>query len=188
MFFLGTLGKKFELAPLNYTDFRNLPTLSKIWEFVLEKYMVPKSGRRYVMEAVNTSWRNYKYRFKKNQFSKYDTDEQQLDPNKQEPSQAKVYKESRREGFQEGHTLPTMKSLNKILVGQQLAPSIGSVIMSQLQEANPEVNLVIPEFLSQIIPRDASSTLHNGQSSGVTVVGNVNQVINALSCCHCVKS
>uniref|UniRef100_A0A803MZC0 Uncharacterized protein n=1 Tax=Chenopodium quinoa TaxID=63459 RepID=A0A803MZC0_CHEQI len=63
----------------------------------------------------------------------------------------------------------------KLELVQQLAPRIGSVIMSQLQEANPEVNLVIPEFLSPIIPRDASSTPHNGQSSGETVVGNVNQ-------------
>ncbi|XP_056697324.1 uncharacterized protein [Spinacia oleracea] len=74
-FFLRTLGKDSELAPLNYVNFRDLPTHDKIWDYVLEKYIVPEAGRKYAMEVVNTSWRSYKCRFKKNHFYAYATDE-----------------------------------------------------------------------------------------------------------------
>ncbi|XP_021843888.1 uncharacterized protein [Spinacia oleracea] len=164
---------------------------------------------------------------------------QQEDPNKQEPSQTKVYKESRKrthgrtyltdnektreyiekmnalESAQHGEgdnskdpysqVIPEPKRKSRVrLVGsgvtkndvqkrdkgsglifpeemkadlvKQLMPSFATAILSQLQEANPGINIVIPESLSTSTPRDASSAPHhvseqNGQSTktGATV-------------------
>ncbi|XP_021727396.1 uncharacterized protein LOC110694514 [Chenopodium quinoa] len=153
-FFLGTVARDSELAPLNYRNFPSLPTLDKILDYVQEKYMVPHAGLNWVMDAVN-SWKYYKCQIKKKHFYAYDTDDlkwehypdtisdqmfldllqywhtdeakaisqsnksnrlmlddmhtlgrksyailrhelQQQDPDKKEPSQAKVYKESRK--------------------------------------------------------------------------------------------
>ncbi|XP_021773732.1 uncharacterized protein LOC110737709 [Chenopodium quinoa] len=154
-FFLGTMARDSELAPLNYFNFPSLPTLDKIWNYVQEKYMVPDGGISWVMDAVNNCWRYHKCQIKKKHFYAYDndalrwknkpdtisnlqfrdlllywnTDEakkishnnkdnrlmlddmhtlgrksfaflrhelRQQDPDKQKPSQAKVYKESRK--------------------------------------------------------------------------------------------
>uniref|UniRef100_A0A803NBL8 DUF4216 domain-containing protein n=1 Tax=Chenopodium quinoa TaxID=63459 RepID=A0A803NBL8_CHEQI len=86
-----------------------------------EKYMVPEAGREWVMQAINGSWKAHKCFTKNNYFSAYPIDalrwfhkpdtilepqfrellqywhsKQQEDPDKQEPSQARVYKESRK--------------------------------------------------------------------------------------------
>ncbi|KMS64729.1 hypothetical protein BVRB_017290, partial [Beta vulgaris subsp. vulgaris] len=62
-----------------------------------------------------------------------------------------------------------LQSMETQLV-QKLAPSVASVILSQIQAANPGVDLVIPDFSSGTIPRDASRDQHptsdsNGQAS-----------------------
>ncbi|XP_056682689.1 uncharacterized protein [Spinacia oleracea] len=262
---------------------------------------VPEAGRKYAMEAVNTSWRSYKCRFKKNYFYAYATDElrwenkpdtisvpqfqdllnywkcekveeesktnsenrlllndmhtmgrkgfailrhelQEQDPDKQEPSQEKVYKESRKrvtgrtyltnpekiqenivkidalESTQDGEggtnskdliseviQGPKSKSKSRVpLYGKgmtksdlkkkgkksgflipeeflqsmktklvhQLAPHVVSMIVSQLQEANPEINIVIPDFVTLSTPKDAASaprvSEQNGQSGGTS--------------------
>uniref|UniRef100_A0A803MJS2 Uncharacterized protein n=3 Tax=Chenopodium quinoa TaxID=63459 RepID=A0A803MJS2_CHEQI len=154
-FFLGTVARDSELAPLNYRNFPSLPTLDKILDYVQEKYMVPHAGLNWVMDAVNSCWKYYKCQIKKKHFYAYDTDDsrwehkpdtisdqmfldllqywhtdeakaisqsnksnrlmlddmhtlgrksyailrhelQQQDPDKKEPSQAKVYKELRK--------------------------------------------------------------------------------------------
>ncbi|XP_021769334.1 uncharacterized protein LOC110733564 isoform X2 [Chenopodium quinoa] len=122
--FLGTVARDSELAPLNYIKFPCLPTVDKMWEYVQEKYMVPEAGREWVMQAINGSWKAHKCLTKKNYFYAYPTDalrwfhkpntisepqfrellqywhskeaEKQQDPDKQDPSQARVYKESRK--------------------------------------------------------------------------------------------
>uniref|UniRef100_A0A803MQF2 Uncharacterized protein n=1 Tax=Chenopodium quinoa TaxID=63459 RepID=A0A803MQF2_CHEQI len=53
---------------------------------------------------------------------------------------------------------------------QQLAPSVTTAILTQLRDANPGINLVIPDFAIPSAPKDASSAPHllvdqNGQSS-----------------------
>ncbi|KAL2905791.1 Chromodomain-helicase-DNA-binding protein 7 [Bienertia sinuspersici] len=152
--FLGTVARNTELAPLNYVDWPSLPTHDLIWEYVLEKYMIAPEGRRWVMETVNDTWRQFKSRVKqkyldaleyggskwnelcelvleeelndliaywntspakeqskKNKRNRQVLDDmhtmgpksyallrhklQQEDPNKQEPSKAKLYKNSR---------------------------------------------------------------------------------------------
>ncbi|KAL2897826.1 Epididymal secretory glutathione peroxidase, partial [Bienertia sinuspersici] len=62
--FLGTVARNTELAPLNYVDWPSLPTHDLIWEYVLEKYMIAPEGRRWVMETVNDTWRQFKSRVK----------------------------------------------------------------------------------------------------------------------------
>ncbi|KAL2897333.1 Zeaxanthin epoxidase chloroplastic, partial [Bienertia sinuspersici] len=126
--------------PLDLRE-RIVPTHDQIWEYVLEKFMIPPEGRSWVLETVNLSWRGYKSKLKKmyleavekgsnldelyelvpedelkdlisywntspakEQSKKNKRNREKLDdmhtmgpkdPNKQEPSKAKVYRESR---------------------------------------------------------------------------------------------
>ncbi|KAL2922119.1 Palmitoleoyl-protein carboxylesterase NOTUM [Bienertia sinuspersici] len=63
--FLGTIARTTEFAPLNYVDWLSVPTHDQIWEYVLEKFMIPPEGRSWVLETVNLSWRGYKSKLKK---------------------------------------------------------------------------------------------------------------------------
>ncbi|KAL2929429.1 Ankyrin repeat domain-containing protein 17 [Bienertia sinuspersici] len=63
--FLGTIARTTEFAPLNYVDWPSVPTHDQIWEYVLEKFMIPPEGRSWVLETVNLSWRGYKSKLKK---------------------------------------------------------------------------------------------------------------------------
>lgn len=65
----------------------------------------------------------------------------------------------------------------KTELAQQLAPSIVSIIVSQLQEANPGIDLVIPNFVSPSIPKDASSVPTASVQNGQSTSGAVNQVL-----------
>ncbi|KNA18169.1 hypothetical protein SOVF_073310, partial [Spinacia oleracea] len=74
-----------------------------------------------------------------------------------------------------GSSLIFPEEMKDVLV-KQLLPSLATAILSQLQEANPGMNIVIPESLTPSTPRDASSAPHhvieqNGLStkSGATV-------------------
>ncbi|KAL2934333.1 La-related protein 7, partial [Bienertia sinuspersici] len=131
--FLGTIARTTEFAPLNYVDWPSVPRHDQIWEYVLEKFMIPPKGRSWVLETVNLSWRGYKSKLKKmyleavekgsnldelyeleqskNKRNREKLDDmhtmgpssyaalrhklKQEDPNKKEPSKAKVYRESR---------------------------------------------------------------------------------------------
>uniref|UniRef100_A0A803N8S7 Transposase n=1 Tax=Chenopodium quinoa TaxID=63459 RepID=A0A803N8S7_CHEQI len=164
--FLETVARDSELAPLNYIKFPCLPTLDKMWEYVQKKYMVPEAGREWVMQAINGSWKDHKCLTKKNFFYAYPTDalrwfhkpdtisepqfrellqywhskvaEKQQDPDKQEPSQARIYKESRKRKV--GRTYLTNH--------ENIAENI---------DANPGINLVIPDFSIPSAPKDACS-------------------------------
>uniref|UniRef100_A0A803N708 Uncharacterized protein n=1 Tax=Chenopodium quinoa TaxID=63459 RepID=A0A803N708_CHEQI len=64
---------------------------------------------------------------------------------------------------------------------QQLAPSVTTAILTQLRDANPGINLVIPDFAIPSAPKDASSAPHllvdqNGQSSKSGATINQNSV------------
>lgn len=68
-----------------------------------------------------------------------------------------------------------LESMQAQLV-QQLAPTITTAILTQLRDANPGINLVIPDFVMASTPKDASSAPHllidqNMQSpnSGATI-------------------
>ncbi|KAL2942145.1 Transcriptional regulatory protein LevR [Bienertia sinuspersici] len=61
----GTIARTIEFAPLNYVDWPSVPTYDKIWEYVLEKFMIASEGRRWVLETVSLSWHRYKSKLKK---------------------------------------------------------------------------------------------------------------------------
>ncbi|KAL2931275.1 2 3-dihydroxyphenylpropionate/2 3-dihydroxicinnamic acid 1 2-dioxygenase [Bienertia sinuspersici] len=63
--FLGTIARTTEFAPSNYVNWPSVPTHDQIWEYVLEKFMIPPEGRSWVLETVNLSWRGYKSKLKK---------------------------------------------------------------------------------------------------------------------------
>ncbi|KAL2937912.1 Zinc finger MYM-type protein 5 [Bienertia sinuspersici] len=63
--FLGTIARTTEFAPLNYVDWPSVPTHDQIWEYVLEKFMIPPEDRSWVLETVTLSWRGYKSKLKK---------------------------------------------------------------------------------------------------------------------------
>ncbi|KAL2921343.1 Reticulocyte binding protein 2-like protein b [Bienertia sinuspersici] len=63
--FLGTIARTTEFAPLNYVNWPSVPTHDQIWEYVLEKFMIPPEGRSWVLETVNLSWCGYKSKLKK---------------------------------------------------------------------------------------------------------------------------
>uniref|UniRef100_A0A803LZ94 Uncharacterized protein n=1 Tax=Chenopodium quinoa TaxID=63459 RepID=A0A803LZ94_CHEQI len=52
-----------------------------------------------------------------------------------------------------------LESMQSQLV-QQLAPSVTTAILTQLRNANPGINLVIPDFAIPLAPKDASSAPH----------------------------
>uniref|UniRef100_A0A803MSE8 Uncharacterized protein n=1 Tax=Chenopodium quinoa TaxID=63459 RepID=A0A803MSE8_CHEQI len=85
--FLGTVARDSELAPLNYINFTSLPTLQEIWDYVLETSRINKENRL-MLDDMHTMGPN--------SFAILRHELKQQDPNKQEPSQAKVYKESRK--------------------------------------------------------------------------------------------
>ncbi|KAL2896757.1 Alpha-adducin [Bienertia sinuspersici] len=63
--FLRTIARTTELAPLKYMDWPSVPTHDQIWEYVLEKFTIAPTGRRWVLGTVNFSWRVYISKLKK---------------------------------------------------------------------------------------------------------------------------
>ncbi|XP_058722188.1 uncharacterized protein LOC131593824 [Vicia villosa] len=88
--FLGTLGRSSYFCPLTFTSWIALAKyweeckIDPVWDFVNEKYIVPKEGRKAVIAIVNDAWRRYKCLLKKNHFSKYKTMREQLKNRPQE--------------------------------------------------------------------------------------------------------
>ncbi|XP_058777268.1 uncharacterized protein LOC131651623 [Vicia villosa] len=75
--FLGTIGRNSNLCPLTFINWIALVKyweeheIDPVWEYVNEKYNVPKEGRKAVFSTVNDAWRRYKCSLKKKHFSKY---------------------------------------------------------------------------------------------------------------------
>uniref|UniRef100_A0A803N9D5 Cation efflux protein cytoplasmic domain-containing protein n=1 Tax=Chenopodium quinoa TaxID=63459 RepID=A0A803N9D5_CHEQI len=81
-----------------------------------------------------------------------------------------------------------LESMQSQLV-QQLAPSVTTAILTQLRDANPGINLFIPDFEIPSAPKDASSAPHllvdqNGQSSksGATIYQLEGYVLSPYVC------
>ncbi|GJQ93784.1 transposase, Ptta/En/Spm [Tanacetum coccineum] len=58
--FLGTIARTYSYAPWN-----------KMWEYVLDKYVVPENAKSWVLKSIGACWRGYKCRIKKKHFYKY---------------------------------------------------------------------------------------------------------------------
>ncbi|CAH9095149.1 unnamed protein product [Cuscuta epithymum] len=76
--FLGTVARDSELTPLNYVTWHNVPqhNLDNIWDYVMEKYMVPMEGQKWVFSTINDLWRVHKSRMKKAHYYAYTTNEE----------------------------------------------------------------------------------------------------------------
>lgn len=68
--FLGTIARNYDNAPLTYNSWHKVPEKEKdkMWEYVLEKYIVPDDTKDWVLMSIGASWRGYKCRLKKKHF------------------------------------------------------------------------------------------------------------------------
>ncbi|CAK8560366.1 unnamed protein product [Lathyrus sativus] len=88
--FLGTLGRSSDLCPLTFTSWIDLVkhweehNLDPVWDYVNEKYNIPKEGKKAVFAITNDAWRRYKCSLKRKHFSKYKTLREQLKNRPQE--------------------------------------------------------------------------------------------------------
>ncbi|CAK8562472.1 unnamed protein product [Lathyrus sativus] len=88
--FLGTLGRSSDLCPLTFTSWIDLVkhweehNLDPVWDYVNEKYNIPKEGKKVVFAITNGAWRRYKCSLKRKHFSKYKTLREQLKNRPQE--------------------------------------------------------------------------------------------------------
>uniref|UniRef100_A0A803LYX3 Uncharacterized protein n=1 Tax=Chenopodium quinoa TaxID=63459 RepID=A0A803LYX3_CHEQI len=115
-FFLGTVARDSELAPLNYFNFPSLPTLDKIWNYVQAK-----------MDAVESS-----------------QDEDDLKKKANKPD---------------------------FIFPKEFISSVTTAVLAQIREANPGINIVIPDVLLQSTPDNSSSAPI--QIESVTIVANL---------------
>ncbi|CAH9085117.1 unnamed protein product [Cuscuta europaea] len=76
--FLGTVARDSKLAPLNYVTWHKVlqTKLDNMWNYVLEKYVVPTEGQRWVFATLNDLWPVHKPRLKQKHFYKYNTVEE----------------------------------------------------------------------------------------------------------------
>ncbi|KAL4586572.1 hypothetical protein LXL04_011209 [Taraxacum kok-saghyz] len=66
--FLGTIARTYSHAPLTHTEWRKVPNKEKMWEYVLEKYILPDDAKKWVLSTIGHTWRGYKCRIKKKHF------------------------------------------------------------------------------------------------------------------------
>ncbi|GJT37722.1 transposase, Ptta/En/Spm [Tanacetum coccineum] len=69
--FLGTIARTYSYAPLTCSSWRKVPHKDKMWEYVLEKYVVPENAKSWVLKSIGACWRGYKCRIKKKHFYKF---------------------------------------------------------------------------------------------------------------------
>ncbi|XP_021754316.1 uncharacterized protein LOC110719645 isoform X2 [Chenopodium quinoa] len=76
--FLGTIAHNHKWAPLTYISWQKVPNKEKIWKFVNSKYILPAKLKGWVMGKLDSSWRVFKCRIKRNHYYKYDSYEERL--------------------------------------------------------------------------------------------------------------
>nr|XP_009772450.1 PREDICTED: uncharacterized protein LOC104222830 [Nicotiana sylvestris] len=76
--FLGTLGRNATLCPLDILDWRKIDTKEDIWEYTKDKYDIPETGKKYILESVQAAWRKHKSRLKNDHFDPYPNDETRM--------------------------------------------------------------------------------------------------------------
>ncbi|KAG6499767.1 hypothetical protein ZIOFF_039559 [Zingiber officinale] len=64
-------GREYKYAPLVYQSWKKVPDKEKMWEYVLEKYIIPDVCKSWVLKSIGAAWRGYKCRVKRKHFSKY---------------------------------------------------------------------------------------------------------------------
>uniref|UniRef100_A0A803LWF3 Uncharacterized protein n=1 Tax=Chenopodium quinoa TaxID=63459 RepID=A0A803LWF3_CHEQI len=76
--FLGTIAHDHKWAPLTYISWQKVPIKEKIWKFVNSKYILPSKLKGWVMGKLDSSWRAFKCRIKRDHYYKYDSYEERL--------------------------------------------------------------------------------------------------------------
>ncbi|PWA77943.1 transposase, Ptta/En/Spm [Artemisia annua] len=66
--FLGTIARTYSYAPLIYNSWHKVPNKDRMWEYVLEKYVVPGDAKPWVLKTIGACWRGHKSRLKKKHF------------------------------------------------------------------------------------------------------------------------
>ncbi|KAJ8427009.1 hypothetical protein Cgig2_004211 [Carnegiea gigantea] len=72
--FLGTIAHDYTWAPLIYTNWSKVPHKDEMWGYVNEKYIIPSSAKKWVLQTIRDSWRVFKSRIKRDHYYKYDND------------------------------------------------------------------------------------------------------------------
>ncbi|GJX54162.1 transposase, Ptta/En/Spm [Tanacetum coccineum] len=66
--FLGTIARTYSYCPLTYSSWHKVPDKDRMWEYVLEKYIVPGEAKSHVLQSIGALWRGHKSRLKKKHF------------------------------------------------------------------------------------------------------------------------
>ncbi|XP_020090590.1 uncharacterized protein LOC109711781 isoform X1 [Ananas comosus] len=78
--FLGLIARNGRVTSLQYKDWRMVPATIKdtIWLIVQKKFIIPVSGKRWVMMSVGKKWREFKTRLKKHNYDPYKTYQERI--------------------------------------------------------------------------------------------------------------
>ncbi|KAL6584856.1 hypothetical protein OROMI_004145 [Orobanche minor] len=49
-----------------------------MWDYTVDRYLIPDDGKHWVFKTINRSWRTYKSRMKARYYTKYETDEEMM--------------------------------------------------------------------------------------------------------------
>ncbi|XP_019249538.1 PREDICTED: uncharacterized protein LOC109228789 [Nicotiana attenuata] len=63
--FLGTLARNANLCPLDIYDWRKMDTKDDLWAYTKEKYDIPDTAKRWVLDGIQAAWRRHKSNLKK---------------------------------------------------------------------------------------------------------------------------
>ncbi|GKC79220.1 hypothetical protein Tco_1129994 [Tanacetum coccineum] len=50
--FLGTIARTSSYCPLTYNSWHKVPDKDRMWEYVLEKYIVPEKAKSHVLQSI----------------------------------------------------------------------------------------------------------------------------------------
>uniref|UniRef100_A0A803N598 Uncharacterized protein n=1 Tax=Chenopodium quinoa TaxID=63459 RepID=A0A803N598_CHEQI len=182
--FLGTVARDSEHAPLNYINFTSLPTLQQIWDYVLKQQdpnkQEPSQAKVYKKSRKRTAGRTYLTKNEKAEqnIAKMDALESsnhEYGSNSKDPYSEVIPNPKRKSRLRLHGKGVRMKDLNKKdkksnfifreefiasmqeQIVQKLVPGLTTAVLTQLHEANPGINLVIPDFVMSSAPNNASS-------------------------------
>ncbi|KAK1369770.1 hypothetical protein POM88_035862 [Heracleum sosnowskyi] len=75
--FLGTLKR---CVPLTYASWEHVPESLKdtFWSCTKQHYIIPEECRKWSMKTIQTAWKGYKSRTKRDHYTPYATDDERL--------------------------------------------------------------------------------------------------------------
>ncbi|KAJ8431662.1 hypothetical protein Cgig2_008594 [Carnegiea gigantea] len=70
----GTIAHDYTWAPLVYTNWSKVSHKDEMWGNINEKYIIPSSVEKWVLQSIRDSWRVFKSHIKRDHYYKYDND------------------------------------------------------------------------------------------------------------------